>query len=75
MNISTPPSAYNRANPFKARLTANYALSGEGSNKDTRHMVLNLGASGLSYAPLPDEVKQQDVQTLGQLTANGNPIP
>jgi phosphate transport system substrate-binding protein len=32
-------------------------------------------ASGLNYAPLPDAVKQQDVQTLGQLTVNGSPIP
>jgi phosphate transport system substrate-binding protein len=31
-------------------------------------------SSGLSYAPLPDAVKQQDVQTLGQLTVNGSPI-
>jgi phosphate transport system substrate-binding protein len=31
-------------------------------------------ASGLSYAPLPDAVKQLDVQTLNQLTANGSPI-
>jgi phosphate transport system substrate-binding protein len=31
-------------------------------------------ASGLNYAPLPDAVKQQDVQALGQLTVNGGPI-
>ncbi len=31
-------------------------------------------ASGLNYAPLPDAVKQQDVQALGQLTVNGSPI-
>jgi sulfite reductase (NADPH) flavoprotein alpha-component len=45
------PSAYNRANPFKARLTANYSLSGEGSNKDTRHIVVSLGGSGINYVP------------------------
>jgi phosphate transport system substrate-binding protein len=32
------------------------------------------GASGLNYAPLPDAVKQQDVQALSQLTVNGGPI-
>jgi len=32
------------------------------------------GAAGLNYAPLPDAVKQLDVQTLGQLTVNGSPI-
>jgi phosphate transport system substrate-binding protein len=31
-------------------------------------------ASGLSYAPLPDSVKQLNVQALNQLTANGGPI-
>jgi phosphate transport system substrate-binding protein len=31
-------------------------------------------AGGLNYAPLPDAVKQQDVQTLGQLTLNGAPM-
>jgi phosphate transport system substrate-binding protein len=31
-------------------------------------------ANGLNYAPLPEDVKQQDVQTLGQLTVNGSPI-
>jgi sulfite reductase (NADPH) flavoprotein alpha-component len=51
VTTSPSPCTYNRANPFKARLTANYALSGEGSNKDTRHMVLDLGASGLTYVP------------------------
>jgi phosphate transport system substrate-binding protein len=29
-------------------------------------------ASGLSYAPLPDAVKQQNLQALGQLTVNGS---
>jgi len=51
LSTPTPPSVYNRANPFKARLTANYSLSGEGSNKDTRHFVVHLGASGIQYTP------------------------
>jgi len=51
--LSTPatPSVHNRANPFKARITANYSLTGEGSNKDTRHIVVNLGDSGINYTP------------------------
>ena len=51
--MSTPatPSVHNRANPFKARITANYSLTGEGSNKDTRHIVVNLGDSGINYTP------------------------
>jgi phosphate transport system substrate-binding protein len=31
-------------------------------------------AAGLNYAPLPDSVKQLNVQALNQLTANGSPI-
>jgi sulfite reductase (NADPH) flavoprotein alpha-component len=34
-----------------ARLTENYSLSGPGSNKDTRHVVVHLGDSGIAYAP------------------------
>jgi sulfite reductase (NADPH) flavoprotein alpha-component len=51
--LSTPPptSPYTRANPYKARLTANYSLSGAGSNKDTRHLVVHLGSSGINYTP------------------------
>jgi sulfite reductase (NADPH) flavoprotein alpha-component len=49
---TTPtPSVYSRANPYKARLTANYSLSGPGSNKDTRHLVIHLGGSGINYVP------------------------
>jgi sulfite reductase (NADPH) flavoprotein alpha-component len=51
--LSTPttPSVHNRANPYKARLTENYSLSGAGSNKDTRHLVVHLGGSGITYVP------------------------
>jgi phosphate transport system substrate-binding protein len=31
-------------------------------------------AAGLNYAPLPDAVKQQDAQTLSQMTVNGSPM-
>jgi phosphate transport system substrate-binding protein len=31
-------------------------------------------AAGLSYAPLPDAVKQQNTQTLSQMTVNGSPM-
>jgi len=51
--VTTPPapSVHNRANPFKAHLTENYSLSSAGSNKDTRHLVINLAGSGISYLP------------------------
>ena len=51
MSTPTTPSVHNRANPFKARITANYSLTGEGSNKDTRHIVIHLGESGINYVP------------------------
>ncbi len=51
MSTTTTPSVHNRANPYKARITANYSLNGEGSAKDTRHIVINLGESGISYSP------------------------
>ena len=51
MSTPTTPSVHNRANPFKARITANYSLSSAGSNKDTRHIVVHLGESGISYVP------------------------
>jgi sulfite reductase (NADPH) flavoprotein alpha-component len=42
-------SGYSRKNPFPATLTANRRLTGEGSNKDTRHLELTLSGSGLAY--------------------------
>ena len=45
------PSPYSRKNPFLAELTRHDRLTGAGSLKDTRHFVLNLAESGLSYTP------------------------
>src|SRR5512136_476442 len=51
--IDTPAAAspYSRKNPFLAELTRHDRLTGEGSSKDTRHFVLNLTGSGLTYTP------------------------
>ncbi len=51
--IETPAAAspYSRKNPFLAELTRHDRLTGEGSSKDTRHFVLNLTGSGLTYTP------------------------
>jgi len=58
MNMETlaspaPPQAnpYSRKHPFLAELTRHERLSRPGSSKDTRHFVLNLKGSGLSYTP------------------------
>lgn len=44
-------SLYSRKNPFFAELIAHERLTRSGSLKDTRHFVLNLAGSGLSYTP------------------------
>ena len=45
------PSVYSRKNPFLAELTRHDHLTRPGSLKDTRHFVLSLGSSGLTYTP------------------------
>lgn len=36
-------------NPYMTEITENYVLNGEGSKKETRHIVFGLGDSGLDY--------------------------
>jgi sulfite reductase (NADPH) flavoprotein alpha-component len=43
-------SQYNKDNPFLATLTENRLLNREGSAKETRHFVVNLADSGLTYS-------------------------
>ena len=42
---------FSRSNPFPARLIENRPLNREGSKKDTRHVVIDLAGSGLTYKP------------------------
>ncbi len=42
-------SSYSRKNPFAGTLAVNRRLTGEGSNKETRHIEISLEESGLSY--------------------------
>lgn len=42
-------SGYSRKNPFPASLTVNRRLTGDASNKDTRHFEVSLAGSGLAY--------------------------
>jgi sulfite reductase (NADPH) flavoprotein alpha-component len=48
---SAPAPLHHRRNPFLAELTEQRCLTQPGSQKDTRHFVLSLAGSGLSYAP------------------------
>ncbi|HZF01736.1 MAG TPA: sulfite reductase subunit alpha [Methylomirabilota bacterium] len=45
----TPALAYNRNNPFPARLLTNRKLTADGSEKETRHFEISLEDSGLNY--------------------------
>lgn len=42
---------YTRKNPFNATLKELVRLTGEGSVKDTRHVVIDLTGSGITYKP------------------------
>ncbi len=50
--VSSPPAlSYNRKNPYLAELIRHESLTKPGSEKDTRHFVLSLAGSGLTYTP------------------------
>jgi sulfite reductase (NADPH) flavoprotein alpha-component len=51
MTTSATPSSYSKNNPFLARLTENRLLSKEGSEKETRHFVIDLAGSDITYQP------------------------
>ncbi|HII11209.1 MAG TPA: hypothetical protein HA356_03945, partial [Candidatus Poseidoniaceae archaeon] len=42
-------SDWSSKNPYMTQITENYILNGEGSRKETRHIVFELGNSGLDY--------------------------
>jgi len=44
-------TAYTRKNPYLAQLTCHEPLTKAGSEKDTRHFVVDLGDSGITYTP------------------------
>jgi len=45
------PGSYSRKNPFLAELIRHDRITQPGSLKDTRHFVLSLAGSGLTYTP------------------------
>lgn len=51
MHLSTPPfSPYTKDNPLPAKLLENRVLNKDGSSKDTRHLVVDIAGSGLTYS-------------------------
>jgi sulfite reductase (NADPH) flavoprotein alpha-component len=49
MSGPAAPSAFDKDHPFPALVSENRLLSGAGSGKETRHFVVGLAGSGLSY--------------------------
>jgi sulfite reductase (NADPH) flavoprotein alpha-component len=47
--MSTENATYSRKNPFPAPMLVNRKLTGDASEKDTRHYELSLAGSGLNY--------------------------
>ncbi|VVM08072.1 Sulfite reductase [NADPH] flavoprotein alpha-component [Methylacidimicrobium cyclopophantes] len=71
---SSPTGSYTRANPFPARIAENRPLTLPGSEKETRHIVVDIRGSGLSYqvgdslgifARNPPELVEELLQVLG----------
>jgi sulfite reductase (NADPH) flavoprotein alpha-component len=50
-NAPAKAGVHSRQNPFLAELVHHDRLTGPGSSKDTRHLVLNLEGSGVTYTP------------------------
>ena len=48
-NETAPASLYSNKNPFPARHKTNIKLTGDASEKDTRHHEISLAGSGLKY--------------------------
>jgi sulfite reductase (NADPH) flavoprotein alpha-component len=48
---SSPSANFSRSNPYPSRLLSCARLNKPGSDKDTRHIVFDLKASGLRYKP------------------------
>ena len=50
MHFSTPPlNPYTKDNPLPAKLVDNRVLNKDGSGKDTRHLVIDIAGSSLTY--------------------------
>lgn len=47
--LSTEPSAYGKENPFPATLSVRQKITGRNSDKDVRHIEIDLVGSGLQY--------------------------
>ena len=68
---------YTRNNPYQSTVLANYLLTGEGSEKETRHVELSL-EDGMTYAPgdavgiLPENRREAVDEVLAALKMTGS---
>jgi sulfite reductase (NADPH) flavoprotein alpha-component len=78
MSDAADTSAFSKDRPFPARLTENRLLNGPGSAKETRHLVVSLAGSGLSYKAgdslgvFPTNRPEEVVELLRLLGATGD---
>ncbi|HTX75130.1 MAG TPA: hypothetical protein VMD29_02910 [Terracidiphilus sp.] len=49
--LAASQGAWTRNNPYSATVLVNRLLTGDGSEKETRHIELDLGSSGIEYLP------------------------
>ncbi|MFI5335957.1 MAG: sulfite reductase subunit alpha, partial [Opitutales bacterium] len=49
MTATPTPNPYTKENPLAAKMTENRVLNKDGSIKDTRHVVIDIAGSGLTY--------------------------
>jgi sulfite reductase (NADPH) flavoprotein alpha-component len=49
MSTTPPFNLYSKENPLAAKLLENRVLNKDGSSKDTRHLVIDIAGSGLTY--------------------------
>jgi sulfite reductase (NADPH) flavoprotein alpha-component len=78
MSVPSAPSAFSKDQPFPATLTENRLLNQPGSAKETRHFVVDLGMSGLSYKAgdslgvYPSNRPEEVAELLARLGATGD---
>ncbi len=77
MAASATTTPYTKDNPFLARLVENRRLTGEESEKDTRHFVIDIAGSGFDYqvgdslGVFPTNAPEAVDEILGLLGASG----
>jgi len=80
MSAPVATSAFSKDNPFPAKVTENRLLNKAGSAKETRHFIVNLGDSGLSYKAgdslgvFPSNRPVEVAEVLEKLGASGDEL-